>query len=94
MPEIPKEVGMVLKCIYYIIDENFDENMGNKELFENMLNNILTRNEDKSFKSLLVNYCNQNKYLNLNKEKYDKINNTINENSTILNMIAMTKIDK
>ena len=92
MPEIPKEVGMVLKCIYYIIDENFDENMDNKQLFENMLNNVLTRNEDKSFKSLLVNYCNQNKYLNLNKEKYDKINNTINENNTILNMIAMTKM--
>ena len=92
MPEIPKEVGVILKCIYYIIDENFDENMGNKELFENMLKNVLTRNEDKSFKSLLVNYCNQNKYLNLTKEKFDKINNLINENNTVLNMIAMTKM--
>ena len=94
MPEIPKEVGMVLKCIYYLIDENFDENMGNKELFENMLNNILTRNEDKTFKSLLVNYFNQNKYLNLTKEKFDKINNLINDNNTILNMIAMTKLSR
>ena len=92
MPEIPKEVGIILKCIYYIIDENFDENMGNKELFENMLKNVLTRNEDKSFKSLLVNYCNQNKYLNLTKEKFDKINNIINDNNTVLNMIAMTKM--
>ena len=92
MPEIPKEVGIILKCIYYIIDENFDENMGNKELFENMLNNVLTKNEDKSFKSLLVNYCNQNKYLNLTKEKFDKINSIINDNNTILNMIAMTKM--
>ena len=94
MPEIPKEVGMVLKCIYYLIDENFDENMGNKELFENMLNNILTKNEDKTFKSLLVNYFNQNKYLNLTKEKFDKINNLINDNNTILNMIAMTKLSR
>ena len=92
MPEIPKEVGIILKCIYYIIDENFDENMGNKELFENMLKNVLSKNEDKSFKSLLVNYCNQNKFLNLTKEKYDKINNLINENNTILNMITMTKM--
>ena len=94
LSEIPKEVGMVLKCIYYIIDENFDENMGNKELFENMLNNILIKNEDKTFKSLLINYFNQNKYMNLNKEKYDKINNLINENNTILNMIAMTKLSR
>ena len=92
MPEIPKEVGLVLKLIYYIIDESFDENKSNKELFENLLHNVLTRNEDKSFKSLLVNYCNQNKFLNLTKEKFDKINNIINENNTILNMIAMTKM--
>ena len=93
MAEIPKEVGMVLKCLYYIIDENVDENMGNKELFENMLK-ILNKHEDKSFKSLLVNYCNQNKYLNLTKEKFDKINNIINENNTILNMITMTKLSR
>ena len=94
MTEIPKEVGMVLKCIYYIIDENFDENMGNKELLENMLTNVLTKIEDKTFKSLLVSYFNQNKYLNLTKEKYDKINNLINENNTILNMITMTKLSR
>ena len=94
MPEIPNEVGMVLKCIYYIIDENFDDNMGKKEMFENMFNNILTKNEDKTFKSLFVNYFNKNKYLNLTKEKYDKINNLITENNTILNMITMTKLSR
>ena len=92
MAEIPKEVGMILKCIYYIIDEPFDESTNNKELFENLFNNIVTKNEDKTFKSLLVNYFNHHKYLNLTKEKYDKINNIINENNTILNMIAMTKM--
>ncbi len=94
MAEIPKEVGMVLKCIYYIVDESFDENKTNKELFENLMNNILTKNEDKSFKSLFVNYCNQNKFLNLTKEKYDHINNIISENNNILNMIAMTKMSR
>jgi len=92
MAEIPKEVGMILKCIYYIIDEPFDETKNNKELFENLLNNIVTKNEDKTFKSLLVNYFNHHKCLNLTKEKYDKINNIINENNTILNMIAVTKM--
>jgi len=92
MAEIPKEVGMLLKCIYLIVDENYEETMNNKELFENMLKNILTKNDDKTFKSLLVNYFNKNKYLNLTKEKYDKINNLINQNNTILNMIAITKM--
>ena len=92
MSTIPKEVGLVLKCLYYILDENFDESISNKELFENMLNNVLTKNEDKTFKSLIVNYVNQNKFLNLDKEKFDKINNIINENNTITNMIALTKL--
>ena len=92
MAEIPKEVGMILKCIYYILDEPFDESINNKELFENLFNNIVTKNEDKTFKSLFVNYFNNHKYLNLNKEKFDKINNIINENNTITNMIAMTKM--
>ena len=94
MAEIPKEVGVVVKCIYYIIDEPFDEGMNTKELFENMINNILPRNEDKTFKSLLMNYFNHNKYLNLTKEKYDKINNIINENNTVLNMSTMTKLNR
>ena len=92
MAEIPKEVGMILKCIYYIIDEPFDESTNIKELFENLFNNIVTKNEDKTFKSLFVNYFNNHKYLNLTKEKFDKINNIINGNSTITNMIAMTKM--
>ena len=92
MPKIPKEVGMVLKCIYYLIDEPFDESLNDKELFENMINNVITKNEDKTFKSLIVNYINNNKFLNLTKEKYDKINNIINENNTISNMISMAKL--
>ena len=58
MEVIPKEVGIVLRCLYYIIDENINEIMGNKVFYENMLNNILVRYEVKYFKSILVNYWN------------------------------------
>ena len=92
MAEIPKEVIMIIKCIYYIIDEPFDESMNGKQLYENLISNVLSKNEDKTFKSLLDNYFEHNKYLNLTKEKYDKINNIINENNVILNMITMTKM--
>jgi hypothetical protein len=92
MATIPKEVGMAIKCIYYIIDEPFDEGLNDKELFENLINNIISKTEEKTFKSLLMNYFNHNKYLNLTKEKYDKINNIINENNTCLNMVTMAKI--
>ena len=92
MAEIPKEVEMIIKCIYYIIDEPFDERMNSKQLYENLISNVLSKTEDKTFKSLLEKYFEHNKYLNLTKEKCDKINNIINENNVILNMITMTKL--
>jgi hypothetical protein len=92
MPEIPKEAVLILKCLYYIIDEKFDPNMSDKDLFNNMFNNILTKNEDNNFKSLLNNYIAKNKYLNLTQEKFDNLNKTINENTNILNMATVSKI--
>ena len=82
--ELPDEVGRIIKCIYYLLDEKFDENMNNKQLFENMLTNILEKSEDKTFKGLLVNYFNNNKFLNLTKEKAENINKIIEENNNIL----------
>ena len=90
--ELPDEVGRIIKCIYYLLDEKFDENMNNKQLFENMLTNILEKSEDKTFKGLLVNYFNNNKFLNLTKEKAENINKIIEENNNILNMININKI--
>ena len=90
--ELSDEVGRILKCLYYLLDEKFDENMNVKELFENMLKNILEKNEDKTFKGLLVNYFNKNKFLNLTQEKAENINKIINENNNILNMIMITKM--
>ena len=89
--ELPNEVGNILKCLYYLLDEKFDENLNSKQLFENMVTNILEKNEDKTFKGLLVNYFSKNKFLNLTKEKQENINKIINENNNILNMIIMTK---
>ena len=73
MAEIPKEVEMIIKCIYYIIDEPLDESLNGKQIYENLISNVLSKTEDKSFKSLLDNYFEHNKYLNLTKEKCDKI---------------------
>ena len=90
--ELPDEVGRILKCLYYLLDEKFDENYNVKELFENLLKNILEKNEDKTFKGLLVSYFNKNKFLNLTQEKAENINKIINENNNILNMIMITKM--
>ena len=90
--ELPDEVGRILKCLCYLLDEKFDENFNAKELFENMLKNILEKNEDKTFKGLLVNYFNKNKFLNLTQEKAENINKIINGNNNILNMIMITKM--
>ena len=92
LQELPNEVGSILKCLYYLIDEKFDENMSIKQLFENMITNILGKNEDKTFKGLLVNYVNKNKFLNLTKEKVDNINKIIDENNNILNLGIISKI--
>ena len=90
--ELPNEIGRILKIIYYLLDEKFDENMSNKQLFENILTNILEKSEDKTFKSLFINYFNKNKFLNLTQEKADNINKIINENNNILNMIGINKV--
>ena len=52
---------------------------------------IVEKIDDKSFKSLLVNYFQKNKFLNLTQEKADNINKIVNENNTILNMAAIGK---
>jgi len=88
---LPNELGNILKYLYYLLDEKFDEKMSIKELLDNMFNNIVEKIEDKSFKSLLVNYFQKNKFLNLTQEKADNINKIVNENNTILNMAAIGK---
>ena len=80
-----------MKFICYLLDEKFDENMNEKEMFENIVKNILDKNDDKTFKGLLVNYFNKNKFLNLTQEKVDNINKIVNENNKIL---VLTEISK
>jgi len=92
--ELPNEVGLMSKCILYILDEKFDDNLNNKQLFE-LLVNILEKSEEKNFKALFSNYFEQNKFLNLTQEKAENINKIINESGqNILNMIKMTKINR
>jgi len=92
--ELPNEVGLISKCMLYLLDEKFDENKNNKQLFEILLN-ILEKNGEKNFKTLFENYFNQNKFLNLTQEKAENINKIINENDlNILNMIKMAKISR
>lgn len=92
MKELPKEAEIIIKCLHFIIDEKVDLTMSAQELFENMINNILIKYNDKSFKSLFINYFNKNKYLNLTREKYDRINDLIKNNRIILDMASMRKI--
>ena len=88
---LPSEMGNMLKYLYYLLDEKFDEKMSIKELLDNLLTNILEKIEDKTFKSLLLNYFQKNKFLNLTQEKADNINKIVNENNTILNMAVIAK---
>ena len=88
---LPSEMGGVLKYLYYLLDENLDEKLSTKELLDNFLRNILEKIEDKTFKSLLVNYFQKNKFLNLTQEKAENINKIVNENNSILNMVVMGK---
>lgn len=68
--------------------------MNDKLLYENFISNVLSKTEDKTLKSLLDNYFEHNKYLNLTKEKCDKINNIINENNQILRPLVISKINR
>ena len=88
---LPSEMGNILKYLYYLLDEKFDEKMSIKELLDNMLTNIVEKIEDKTFKSLLLNYFQKNKFLNLTQEKADNINKIVNENNSILNMAVIAK---
>ena len=92
--ELPNEVTNIIKCLYYLLDEKFDDNLNGKQLFENMINNVLEKYEEKTFKGAIVSYCNKNKFLNLTKEKVDNINKIIEENNNILNMLIITKLSR
>ena len=75
-------------------DEDNKENKNKNEIKEAKIikaDDDLEKNEDKTFKGLLVNYFSKNKFLNLTKEKQENINKIINENNNISNMIIMTK---
>ena len=54
--ELPNEIGLMFKCMLYILDEKFDDNLNNKQLFETLVN-ILEKNGHKNFNSLFTNYC-------------------------------------
>ena len=62
--ELPNEMGLIIKCMLYILDEKFNEYLNNKQLFE-ILVNILKKKGEKNFNSLFANYFEQNKFLNL-----------------------------
>ena len=92
--ELPNEMGLIIKCMLYILDEKFNEYLNNKQLFE-ILVNILKKKGEKNFNSLFANYFEQNKFLNLTYIKVDNINKIINEGGqNILNIIKMTKINR
>ena len=88
---LPSEIWGALKYLYYLLDENIDEKLSTKELLYNFLKNILEKSEDKTLKTLLVNYFQKNKFLNLTQEKAENINKIVNENNSILNMVIMGK---
>ena len=92
--ELPNEVGLMSKCMLYLLDEKFDENQNNKQIFEILLN-ILEKNGEKNFKTLFDNYFQKNKFLKLTQEKAENINKIIKQNDhNILNMIKMAKISR
>ena len=75
--ELPNEMGLIIKCMLYILDEKFNEYLNNKQLFE-ILVNIIKKKGEKNFNSLFANYFEQNKFLNLTYIKVDNINKIIN----------------
>ena len=94
LDETPKEVGLVFRFLYYFLDEPFDENSSDKDLISNFLNNFYTKHNVKDIKNLLMNYANNNKDMNLTKEKYDKLQNLIDSENKIINPIAFAKINR
>ena len=94
LDETPKEVGLVFRFLYYFLDEPFDENSSDKDLISNFLNNFYTKYNAKDIKNLLLNYSNNNKDMNLTKEKYEKLQNIIDSENRIINPIAFAKINR
>lgn len=92
--EVAKEVGLIFRFIYNIIDEPFDESLSDKELISNLIQNIFPKRECKDLKSLLINYVKNNKDLNINKEKFNKIEQIVNQERKILSSMQIIPINR
>ena len=92
--EIPNEIHIIYKVIYYILDESFDENESANKLIENLITNIFDKYKVSEIKNLFINFIKDHKTLDLTKEKYTKINEIFSQNPKILKSHEIAKINR
>ena len=92
--DLPNEIGLIFKLVYYIIDEQFDKELPTNKLIENLINVVFPKYEAKDLRNLLINFANQNQNLNITETKFNEVNELIKANPKILSSIDMARINR
>ena len=93
---LPNEIKNIFLLIIYLFDyeetNKFKNN--NNVIIDFHFKNILNIYNVKNIKQLFLKYIEINPYLNINKNKFEKLNNIFSENKNILNNEEITKINR
>ena len=88
---IPKEICDTFKLLLYILDLPFDENLTNQELLEFFMSEVLVKPNIPNLMVSMSQFFENNKEINITKEKYEKIDNIIKEDNLILSTTDMAR---
>ena len=91
---IPPEIANIFRLLYIIIDENYDENLGDKEIIEKFMTEILEKHGVQDMKNLLIGYIENHKDNILNMEKIQKIEKLIEQDKKVITSGDIMKINR
>ena len=92
----PIEIKLIFhfQVVYYLLDEHFDEKKQASFLIKHLLNEVCSKHNAKDLKSLIINYYNKHKHLNLSPKKFNNIEKILKENKKILDNKEIAKISR
>ena len=91
---IPPEIANIFRLLYIIIDEDLDENLGDKELVEKFVTEVLQKHGVQDMKGLLIGYVEKHKEGILNIEKIQKIEKLIEQDKRVITSGDIMKINR
>ena len=92
---LPNEIKNIFLIIIYLFDYDDTNEFKNDEILLDVhFKNILNKYNVKNIKNLFLKYIEMYPYLNITKNKFEKLNKIFNENKNILNNEEIAKINR